>query len=103
MAIDVGIWTGDVVTHGDVDSWADASHVVAPEMYDDEKTFPLLSGIDPYGNTIFNQVQIPRFITELERRLEAFDPGPRRRSVERVLALARDCRGAHKYLVFVGD
>ena len=105
MGIEVGIWTGDVIPAGGVEYRAEASHVVSPEMYQDE-TYPLLSGIDPYTNTIFNRLQMTRVIDELERRIETMDAGPRRRSVERVLALARESRddsGPHAYLVFVGD
>ena len=58
MGIDVGIWKGDVVTSREIDLRAEASHVVAPGMYEDE-SFPVLSGIDPYGNTIFNRVLLP--------------------------------------------
>lgn len=85
--------------------------VIAAWIYED-KTYPLLSGIDPYGNTIFNNPQLPRLIEELERRLntididpEVLDPGPHRRSIGKVLELARGCLDAHDrpYLVFLGD
>jgi hypothetical protein len=33
---------------------------------DEESTaYPMLSGIDLYGDTIFNRLQIPRFLSEL--------------------------------------
>ena len=104
MGIDVGIWSGDVVRTGGFRFRADASDVVEGEMYEDE-SYPLLSGIDPYGDTIFNCLQLPRFIKELERRFETMDAGPERRRVGSVLDLARECLDAspHTYLVFVGD
>jgi len=103
LGIDVGIWNGDIISGG-VEYRAEARHVVRPEMYEDE-TYPLLSGIDPYGDTIFNSLQLPHLILELERRLEVMDAGPKSRSVEGVLALARECLASspHTYLVFVGD
>jgi hypothetical protein len=111
MGISVGTWIGDVVDSKGVTLRADGSDVIAAWIYED-KTYPLLSGIDPYGNTIFNNPQLPRLIEELERRLntididpEVLDPGPHRRSIGKVLELARECLDAHDrpYLVFLGD
>jgi hypothetical protein len=104
MGIEVGIWSGDIVDPRGVTFRGEGSDVVAPEMYEDE-TYPLLSGIDPYGDTIFNSLQMPRLIKELERRFEAMDAGLKRRTVGRVLGFARECLDAspHTYLVFVGD
>jgi hypothetical protein len=104
MGIDVGIWSGDVVDRKGVTFRADGSDVVAAEMYQD-KTYPMLSGIDPYGDTIFNYLQLPRLIEELERRFETMDAGPKRRTVGKVLGLARECLDARgrPYLVFLGD
>jgi hypothetical protein len=105
MGIDVEIWHGDVVVVDPTIAFrADARGFVTAEMYDDE-TYPLLSGIDPYGDTIFNYLQLPRLIKELERRFETMDVGLERRAVGKVLGLAReslDARG-RPYLVFVGD
>jgi hypothetical protein len=109
MGISVGTWRGDVVDRNGVTFRADGSDVVAAWIYED-KTYPLLSGIDPYGDTIFNYLQLPRLIEELERRLNAddpdtIDPGLHRRSVGKVLDLARECldAGDRPYLVFLGD
>ena len=109
MGISVGTWSGDVVDPKGVTFRADASDVVAAWIYEDQ-TYPLLSGIDPYGNTIFNYLQLPRLIEELERRLntddpDTIDPGQHRRSVGKVLDLARECLDARNrpYLVFLGD
>jgi len=72
MGISVGTWIGDVVDSKGVTLRADGSDVIAAWIYED-KTYPLLSGIDPYGNTIFNDLQLPRLIEELERRLNTID------------------------------
>ena len=104
MPIEVAISENDVVDRRNVTFRADASDVVAPEMYEDE-TYPLLSGIDPYGDTVFNYLQMPRLIKELERRFEAMDAGPGRRGVGKVLGVARECLDTplRPYLMFLGD
>ena len=101
---EVGVWSGDIVDRRSVTFRGEASDVVAPEMYEDE-TYPLLSGIDPYSDTVFNSLQMPRLIKELQRRFEAMDAGPNRQRVERVLGVARECLDAppQTYLVFLGD
>ena len=40
-------------------------HSVIPSR--DEKEYPLLSGIDPYGKTVFNHLQMERFLEEWDR------------------------------------
>ena len=40
-------------------------HSVVPSR--DEHDFPLLSGIDPYGKTVFNHLQMERFLEEWQR------------------------------------
>jgi hypothetical protein len=101
---EVGVWSGDIVDIKGVTFRGNARDVVAPEMYEDE-TYPLLSGIDPYGDTVFNSLQLPRLIKELERRFEAMESGLSRQRVGKVLGVARECQDAppHTYLVFVGD
>jgi hypothetical protein len=74
---EVGVRSGDIVDRRSVTFRGEASDVVAPEMYEDE-TYPLLSGIDPYSDAVFNSLQMPRLIKELERRSEAMDSGPSR-------------------------
>lgn len=67
--------------------------------------YPLLSCVDPYGQTIFNSLQVPFVIAELERRRgemaarDAVDLS----FVEELILVARECHGTHEALVFVGD
>ena len=60
--------------------------------------------IDPYGDTLFNQLQIPHLIDELHAVSKTCDEPSVRRHVEAVLELARTAQGqAHIYVRFVGD
>ena len=68
----------------------------------DRKSFPFLSSLLPYANTIFNSRQAERL------RLEVSDQSVRALLGEDVaLEIERLCRqvegGAHLYLWFVGD
>jgi hypothetical protein len=38
---------------------------------DDDLGFPCLRFVDPYGDTVFNQIQIPVFLNELRRLLDS--------------------------------
>jgi hypothetical protein len=64
----------------------------------------LLAFIDPYGNTVFNRLQMGQFLTEWEVVLErAFTPEDKM-LVAQVKVLAERCQaGVHQYLRFVGD
>jgi hypothetical protein len=65
--------------------------------------FPLLRGIDPYGNTVFNQRQLPTVIREL-REIAPLVPRDLR---DGLLDLATYIEGfvgrPHIYLWFIGD
>jgi hypothetical protein len=105
LVIDAGIWAGDIVTsEGDLDGRASAEALLRPEinLYEGD-AYPMLSGVDPYGNTVFNQLQLPKVIEEIERMIEALG-GPKPISpLGKLLDLARRAERVHTYLVFVGD
>jgi hypothetical protein len=65
---------------------------------------PLLAEIDWYGDTVFNRLQIPRFLSHwqiLEGRAKTSDE---LQIVEDVKELAVRCgESVHLYLKFVGD
>jgi len=66
-----------------------------------DTSFPLLRLIDPYGDTVFNSLQMQAVIPELERLREV---GHFEKTRSRVLELAHQCAdGAHLFLVFIGD
>ncbi len=60
--------------------------------------------IDPYGDTTFNQLQIPTLINELESIMKNTEDELLREHLLRVLELAkRSTRAIHTYLKFYGD
>lgn len=65
----------------------------------------LLSGVDPYGDTVFNGVQADRLARELADLLERHDLTDReRRGLARLQVLAEQVSsGVHLYLWFIGD
>jgi hypothetical protein len=63
-----------------------------------------LQFVDLYGNTIFNQLQIPTLIKELEWFLSLFQDKPTQEIITKYLQLAKRCAGkTHTYLEFKGD
>jgi hypothetical protein len=65
---------------------------------------PLLGGIDPYGDTVFNGIQMYRFLREwLEVSAKTSTP-EERALVSKIEELAHRCRDeVHLYIRFVGD
>ena len=61
---------------------------------------PMLFGIDEYGDTYFNRLQVPLLTSELER-LTASHP-KLRDQISELVAFARSV-GVHEYLKFIGD
>ncbi len=60
--------------------------------------------IDPYGDTIFNQYQIPVLISEIERRLYGETKPEIRRHGNKIIELANQALSqVHLYLKFFGD
>jgi hypothetical protein len=70
----------------------------------DLAAYPLLSGIDWYGDTIFNGQQMERFIPEWQDLAKATKSPEERQLLGEVLELARRCEdGIHLFLKFIGD
>ena len=60
--------------------------------------------VDPYGDTTFNQRQIPTLIEELKSALPKVSEHRVKDHLRRVIELAEKCRGEiHTYLKFYGD
>jgi hypothetical protein len=68
----------------------------------DLRSFPLLSGIDPYGYTVFNRIQLPRVVLEL-RELASRLPDDLRVGVEELALFVSQYADYGWYLWFVGD
>jgi len=71
---------------------------------DDDPSCPLLSGIDFYGDTVFNRPQMKRFILEWAS-VEASAISPEERELAKTIReLAGRCANdVHLYLKFIGD
>jgi hypothetical protein len=65
---------------------------------------PLLTEIDWYGDTVFNRLQMPRFLSQWKILANHSKTPEEAKVVEDVRALATECEGAvHLYLKIVGD
>jgi len=102
MGLDVELQDEFGVT---LDSVGDPKNLLGPLLptarYQD---YPMLSSIDPYGNTVFNGIQMERFLEEWSRMSSALRSEEERVIFSAVEALARRCRDlVHLYIKFVGD
>jgi hypothetical protein len=59
--------------------------------------------IDPYGDTVFNQLQLPVLISELEQMVRSSASEELRRRVMSVVSFLAGSKGVHQYVRFVGD
>jgi hypothetical protein len=65
---------------------------------------PILSSIDLYGDTIFNRIQMDRFLAEWAEALANAKTPEQKDLISAVEILARRCRDeTHLYLKFIGD
>ena len=62
-----------------------------------------LQYIDPVGDAVFNQLQLPRLIRELEVAVATLHESAFRRQAGVVLEFVRGCVGVHTYVKFLGD
>ena len=71
---------------------------------DADASFTLLRYIDRYGDTVFNTLQMPDLLADLDR-LALMELTPvERRGLDRLRVMAERCRAeAHLYLWFIGD
>lgn len=77
-------------------------HHVLPSL--DDPTFRLLSYVDWYGNTVFDQLQVPTVLQELEGLRARTRSAEEHALLARIIALARQClEDVQQYLKFYGD
>jgi hypothetical protein len=70
----------------------------------DDSSFACLRFIDPYGDTVFNNLQMNTLIDEIDRVLTKATKAPERELLRKLRALAERCRAEiHMYLKFYGD
>jgi hypothetical protein len=69
-----------------------------------ERDFVLLRGIDPYGKTVFNHLQMESFLEEWERVRERAKDESQKDAWQRVKQMAEACKcDRDLYLRFVGN
>ena len=72
--------------------------------YEQSASYPLLASIDPYGDTVFNRLQIPRFLSEWAEVVSKARRQEEQWLVSEIDRLARRCSDeVHTYLKFIGD
>jgi hypothetical protein len=77
-------------------------HSVIPSR--EEREFPLLRGIDPYGKTVFNHQQMDGFLTEWERVKDRAHDESQKEAWQKVKEMAQACKEDRDlYLRFVGN
>jgi hypothetical protein len=70
-----------------------------------DQTYPLLQYIDPYGNTIFNGMQMPEVVKELDILIADKSSNEQQKAtLGRIRELAMKCqKQPHTFLRFRGD
>jgi hypothetical protein len=76
-------------------------HGVVPASQAD---FLLLSGIDPFGKTVFNHLQMDSFLKEWDRAKDRVRDDSQKEAWQKVKEMAETCRHDRDlYLRFVGN
>lgn len=91
---------------GQIESVIDPMNLLPVLLPNDGESdgYPLLAGIDLYGDTIFNRLQIPRFLNEWARVASKAGTEQDLKLVSEIDRLARRCaENVHWYLKFIGD
>jgi len=77
-------------------------HGVLPSR--DERSFRCLRGIDPYGKTVFNHLQMEGFLEEWERVKDRAHDDSQKEAWQRVREMAQSCQQDRDlFLRFVGN
>jgi len=70
----------------------------------EDPRFPLLGCVDPYGNTIFNGLQMRPLLEELDRLAAGCKSDVAKEALLQIRELAVQCRDhPHLYVRFIGD
>jgi hypothetical protein len=77
-------------------------HGVLPAR--EEREFPLLRCVDPYGKTVFNHLQMESFLEEWERVHDRASDESQKEAWQKVKEMAQSCQSDRDmYLRFVGN
>ncbi|MEN6459103.1 MAG: hypothetical protein ABFC63_09240 [Thermoguttaceae bacterium] len=70
----------------------------------DDPRFSCLRFVDPYGDTIFNRLQLPSLLGDLQLVRESIDDTQNEKTLSRVESLIERCQAEpHLYLKLIGD
>lgn len=69
----------------------------------EDSTYPALSAIDLYAETIWHSSSMSALLADIEEALPVAKDGPERRGLLRLQVLAERCRNDDLALAFVGD
>ena len=70
----------------------------------DDPRYPMLRYVDPYGNTIFNGLQMYPLLEELKKLAEECPTDPGKEIIGQICELAIHCRDhPHTFVRFIGD
>jgi len=90
---------------GKIDEFGDPGSLLFPLFPPrDDPSYPFLTSIDPYENTVFNGSQMERFLAEWDYVVAQARSEVEKEIVEAVRRMASRCqREVHTYLKFYGD
>ena len=79
-------------------------HVAEPAASSPGSAYVLLRYVDPYGDTVFNHVQMDDLLRDLDTAGRLAATPAEQRSLARLQVMARRCKaGVHLYVWFIGD
>ncbi len=70
--------------------------------FDENPSYPFVSTIDPYSSTLFNSVQVPKLINELEQLKNEDNDNELKESVGRLVEYLKTIT-VHEFIMFLGD
>lgn len=102
MGITAALETEDGQQLGTVEDPGNVLHRILPDSHD--SGYQCLSRIDWYGDTVFNYLQAPQFLSEWETLVSHDHDSETERVITGIRNLAERLReGRHVYLKFYGD
>ncbi len=102
MGIDVRVETESGEVQDEVLDDGNLTDKLLPDREDGAS--PCLRFVDPFGDTLFNHIQIPLVIGELEKKLRCATKAEIKAHCEAILSLLRAARGEeHTYVRFSGE
>jgi hypothetical protein len=102
MGIDVSVETESGEVQDEVLDEGNLTEKLLPDREDG--TSACLRFVDPFGDTLFNQLQIPFVVAELEKRLRTFVKPEVKAHCEAIIKAVKAAEGEeHTYVRFSGE